>query len=198
MENALFDFHHKTPKLFWASFSLNLAGQCLAILEVCIVLWLLGAHIGFFGALIIEALTKLVNAIGNFNPGNVGTYEGGNMLIGKIFSLTQRHRNGVGTCKTVASVLLDRRWRRLSGFPDRAGEKVEFGRSVEAGNHDGKYATPSDVSHALPSSSGATRLPLFLAGASTLSSGSGRDFAHCVPDDPCRAKATSRTHHRGR
>ena len=88
MEDALFDFYHKTPTLFWASFCLNLASHFLAILEVCLVLWLLGINIGFFGGLIIEALTKLVNAIGNFNPGNLGTYEGGNMLIGKIFSLT--------------------------------------------------------------------------------------------------------------
>ena len=87
-EEALFDFHHKTPRAFWTSFSLNLGGQCLAILEVCLVLWLLGAHIGFLGALIIEGLTKLLNTIGNFNPGNIGTYEGGNMLIGKIFSLS--------------------------------------------------------------------------------------------------------------
>ena len=88
VENALFDFHHNTPKLFWGSFFLNLAGHCLAVLEVCLVLWLLGAQIGFVGALSIEGLTKLVNAAGNFNPGNIGTYETGNMLIGKIFSLS--------------------------------------------------------------------------------------------------------------
>lgn len=87
-EDALFDFHHETPRAFWSSFSLNLAGQCLAVLEVCVVLWLLGARIGFYGALIIEGLTKLLNTIGNFNPGNIGTYEGGNILIGKIFNLT--------------------------------------------------------------------------------------------------------------
>ena len=88
MESALFDFHHNTPVLFWGSLLLNLAGHCLAILEVCLVLWLLGAPIGFVGAMIIESLTKLVNAIGSFNPGNIGTYETGNMLIGKIFSLS--------------------------------------------------------------------------------------------------------------
>ena len=88
MESALFDFHHNTPRLFWGSLLLNLAGHCLAILEVCVVLWLLGAHIGFVAAMIIESLTKLVNAIGSFNPGNIGTYETGNMLIGKIFSLS--------------------------------------------------------------------------------------------------------------
>jgi len=35
-----------------------------------------------------RSVEKLVNAIGNFNPGNLGTYEGGNVLIGRIFGLT--------------------------------------------------------------------------------------------------------------
>jgi phosphatidylglycerophosphate synthase len=88
VENALFDFHHNTPKAFWMSFSLNLACQCLAVAEVCLVLWLIGANLSFFGALVIEALTKLVNVVGNCNPGNIGTYEGGNMLIGKMLGLS--------------------------------------------------------------------------------------------------------------
>ena len=88
LENALFDFHHVTPGLFWCSFALNLAAHCLAILEVCLVLWLLGTHIGVVGALVIEALTKLVNAVGSLNPGNIGTYETGNMLIVKIFAVS--------------------------------------------------------------------------------------------------------------
>src|SRR5258708_4220198 len=88
VENVLFDFHHKTPGAFWASFSLNLAAQCLAVSEVCLILWLMGVKMGFFSALAIEALTKLVNVLGNFNPGNIGTYEAGTMLIGKMFGLS--------------------------------------------------------------------------------------------------------------
>ena len=88
VENALFDFHHKTPRAFWKSFSLNLAAQCMAVSEVCLILWLMGIKMGFFSALVIEALTKLVNVLGNFNPGNIGTYEGGTMLIGKMFGLS--------------------------------------------------------------------------------------------------------------
>src|SRR4029077_9700178 len=88
VENALFDFDHKTPGAFWASFSLNLAAQCLAVSEVCLILWLMDVKMGFFSALVIEALTKLVNVLGNFNPGNIGTYEGGTMLIGKMFGLS--------------------------------------------------------------------------------------------------------------
>ncbi len=103
VENALFDFHHKTPGAFWASFSLNLAAQCMAVSEVCLILWLMGAKMGFFSALVIEALTKLVNVLGNFNPGNIGTYEGGTMLIGKMFGLSNATGLALGMSRRLRS-----------------------------------------------------------------------------------------------
>jgi phosphatidylglycerophosphate synthase len=103
VESALFDFHHKTPRAFWASFSLNLAAQCLAVSEVCLILWLMGVKIGFFSALVIEALTKLVNVLGNFNPGNIGTYEGGTMLIGKMFGLSSATGLALGLSRRLRS-----------------------------------------------------------------------------------------------
>jgi Lysylphosphatidylglycerol synthase TM region len=136
MEDALFDFHHKTPLLFWGSFALNLVGQCLAILEVCVVLWLLGVHIGFIGALIVEGLTKFLNAIGNFNPGNVGTYEGGNILIGKIFSLSsatglalaRRLRALFWTAAGCICLVMLTRSKKLEGL----GNVVKYTKSTEA------------------------------------------------------------------
>jgi phosphatidylglycerophosphate synthase len=104
VENALFDFHHKTPGSFWASFSLNLASQCLAVSEVCLVLWLMGVKMGFFSALVIEALTKLLNVMGNFNPGNIGTYEGGTMLIGKMFGLSGATGLALGLSRRLRSL----------------------------------------------------------------------------------------------
>ena len=88
VENNLLDFYHRTPGAFWASFVLNLACHAAAVFEVYLILWLMGAKVSFLGALAIEALTKLVNIAGTFNPGNVGTYEGGNMLIVKMFRLS--------------------------------------------------------------------------------------------------------------
>jgi phosphatidylglycerophosphate synthase len=87
VENSLLDFYHRTPGVFWASFLLNLACHAAAVLEVYLILWLIGAKLSLFGALAIESLTKLVNIAGTFNPGNVGTYEGGNMLIVSMFGL---------------------------------------------------------------------------------------------------------------
>jgi len=87
VENRLFDFHRRTPFAFWASLVLNLVGHGLAVLEVYVILLLLGVKIGLLGALVFEALTKLVNIAGSFNPGNLGTYEGGNILIAKMFAM---------------------------------------------------------------------------------------------------------------
>jgi len=88
VENKLHDFYHRTPRAFWGSFALNLACHAAALLEVYLILWLMGFKVSFFAALAIEALTKLVNIAGTFNPGNIGTYEGGNMLIVKMFGLS--------------------------------------------------------------------------------------------------------------
>jgi len=104
VENTLLDFHHKTPRAFWMSFSLNIAAQCLAVGEVCLVLWLLGVKIGFSGALVIESLTKLLNLVGNCNPGNIGTYEGGNMLIGKMFGLSSVTGLALGLSRRLRSL----------------------------------------------------------------------------------------------
>jgi phosphatidylglycerophosphate synthase/uncharacterized membrane protein YbhN (UPF0104 family) len=88
VEKNVYGFHRRAPKTFWASLSLNFLCQGMAVFEVYLILWLMGVRIGFLGALIFEALTKLVNALGAINPGNVGTYEGGNLLIAKLLGLS--------------------------------------------------------------------------------------------------------------
>ncbi len=150
MESALFDFHHNTPRLFWGSLLLNLAGHCLAILEVCVVLWLLGAHIGFVAAMIIESLTKLVNAIGSFNPGNIGTYETGNMLIGKIFSLS----NAAGLALAMARRLRALFWTAVGCICllllTRSNKLLDLG-EIEKEKTTAGPGSPANVSNALPS-----------------------------------------------
>ncbi len=88
VESRLFQFHRDMPRAFWASVALNLAWHGLMVSEVYLILHLMGVKISPLGALIFEALTKLVNVVGFFNPGNVGTYEGGNVLIARMFRLS--------------------------------------------------------------------------------------------------------------
>ena len=87
VESRIFDFHRRTPFAFWGSLVLNLVGHGLAVLELYVILLFLGVKIGLVGALVFEALTKLVNIAGSFNPGNLGTYEAGNILIARMFAL---------------------------------------------------------------------------------------------------------------
>ncbi len=87
-EDNLLSFRDEAPAAFWATLIFNLLWHLLAILEVYIILRFMGARIALGGAFIVEALTKVINLVGAFNPGNFGTYEGGNMLIAKIFGVT--------------------------------------------------------------------------------------------------------------
>lgn len=81
VQAIIHDFYHGARSRFWASFWLNAAGHGCGVMEVWLALHLLGVEIGLATAFLIEALTKLVNISGALIPGNLGAYEGGNMLI---------------------------------------------------------------------------------------------------------------------
>lgn len=87
-ESNLLSFHREAPAAFRASFFLNFLAHGLAIAEIYVVLSFLTPKATPLGALVLEGMTKLINTVGALNPGNVGTYEGGNVLIGRLFGLT--------------------------------------------------------------------------------------------------------------
>ncbi len=64
--------------------ALYLTSQMLAITEVYLLLRFMGIGIVPVKAFVIEAFTKLVNVVGALNPGNIGTYEGGNLLVARL------------------------------------------------------------------------------------------------------------------
>lgn len=87
-ENTLLNFFRQAPARFVAAFLLSCLWQALAILEVYIVLRFMGTRITVLGAFVVEGLTKLINLVGALSPGNIGTYEGGNMLISDLFGVS--------------------------------------------------------------------------------------------------------------
>jgi uncharacterized protein (TIRG00374 family) len=100
-ERQFLQFHRQAPGAFWISLLFNLGSHLLAVTEVYLILHLLGTHASFVGALILESLTKLINVIGAVNPGNLGTYEGGNMVIGKLVGLSGAQGLTLGLCRRV-------------------------------------------------------------------------------------------------
>jgi hypothetical protein len=103
-ENKLIQFCHEAPARFWGSVSLNLACHGLAILEVYLLLHFMGVRVSLADAFVVEALTKLINAVGAIIPGNVGTYEGGNMILAKLIGIGSATGLSLSLCRRVRSL----------------------------------------------------------------------------------------------
>lgn len=100
-ENNLFDFYHKTPGIFLGSLVLNIATHVMATLEVYVLLYFMGARKSLLVALVVEALTKLINVVGALNPGNVGTFEGGNMIVARLIHIPGGAGLTIALCRRV-------------------------------------------------------------------------------------------------
>lgn len=111
-EEHFLSFYHDRPASFWASLVLNLACHCLAVLEVYLLLRLMNARISIVGAFVIEALTKLINVIGALNPGNVGTYEGGNVVLARLFGITGAVGLTLALCRRARTLF----WAAIGAF----------------------------------------------------------------------------------
>jgi hypothetical protein len=103
-EDNLLSFRHEAPAAFWATLIFNLLWHMLAVLEVYIILRFMGAKVAIGGAFIVEALTKVIDLVGALNPGNFGTYEGGNMLIAKIFGVTGTAGLTLALCRRARTI----------------------------------------------------------------------------------------------
>ena len=103
-EHDLLTFRREAPTAFWASLILNLVWHALAILEVYLILRFMRAGTAFVGAFALEGLTKVINLVGALNPGNLGTYEGGNMLIANMFGVTASAGLTLALCRRARSV----------------------------------------------------------------------------------------------
>ena len=103
-EDNLLSFRHEAPAAFWATLTFNLLWHMLAVLEVYIILRFMGAGFSVGGAFIVESLTKVINLVGAFNPGNFGTYEGGSMLIAKMFGVTSTTGLTLALCRRARTI----------------------------------------------------------------------------------------------
>jgi hypothetical protein len=100
-EHNLLDFPHEAPAAFWASLALDFLWHALAVLEVYIILQFMGARIPTVGAFALEGLTKVINLVGALSPGNLGSYEAGNMLIAKMLGVTGTAGLTLALCRRV-------------------------------------------------------------------------------------------------
>jgi hypothetical protein len=130
-EDNLLNFRDQAPAAFWATLTFNLVWHMLAILEVYIILRFMGAKVAMSGAFIVEALTKVLNLVGALNPGNVGTYEAGNMLIAKIFGVTGTAGLTLALCRRARTVF----WAGVGAMCMIVMKRAEAPRTIAANIH---------------------------------------------------------------
>ena len=103
-ENNLLTFRSKAPAAFWASLIFSFLWHALAVLEVYLILLFMRAKIALAGAFAMEGLTKVINLVGALNPGNLGTYEGGNMLMASMFGVTATAGLTLALCRRARTI----------------------------------------------------------------------------------------------
>jgi Lysylphosphatidylglycerol synthase TM region len=103
-EHNLLSFYREEPVAFCASLMLNLLWHAMAVLEVYLILRFMGAGVGLVRAIALEGLTKVINLVGALSPGNLGTYEGGNMLIANMFGVTGTAGLTLALCRRARSI----------------------------------------------------------------------------------------------
>jgi phosphatidylglycerophosphate synthase len=142
-EECLLTFHREAPRAFWASLALNFAVHGLAILEVYIILKFMGASVGLIAALALEGLTKVINVVGSLNPGNIGTYEGGSILITKLFGITATSGLTLALCRRARAIfwaaigalclMVMKRASQQNQVDPESNPNVQSGRGEESG-----------------------------------------------------------------
>jgi Lysylphosphatidylglycerol synthase TM region len=127
-EGNLLSFRDEAPAAFWATLIFNLLWHMLAVLEVYIILRFMGAGFSVGGAFIVESLTKVINLVGALNPGNFGTYEGGSMLIAKMFGVTSTTGLTLALCRRARTVF----WAGVGAMCVIVMKKAEAPRTIAA------------------------------------------------------------------
>ena len=160
-EEQLLRFHTRAPQAFWMSVVLNFVAHGLAIAEVYLILLLMGSKVSIVGALMLESLTKLINAIGGLIPGTVGAYEGGNMAIVKLVRLSAGEGLTLGLCRRFRAIA----WAIVGGicllYFSRSKRTIQKRESL--GNERGSQVLVENVEESDESASSTVQVAIVLA-----------------------------------
>ena len=131
-EHNLLMFYREEPLAFYSSLMLNLLWHAMAVLEVYLILRFMGADVGLVSAIALEGLTKVINLVGGLIPGNLGTYEGGNMLIANLFGVTGTAGLTLALCRRARSIF----WAAVGATCMTVMKRGESTKTVEVKGND--------------------------------------------------------------
>lgn len=105
LDRAIAARYRRWP-VFVACWLWRLAGWLLAVFEVWLVFWAIGAPISLVDAFILEGLSQAIKAAGFAIPGALGVQEGGHLLVGSLLGLPGHHTVGLSLVKRARDILM--------------------------------------------------------------------------------------------
>ena len=104
-EENLLSFRSQAPRPFWTAIFFYIGSQVVAVSEVYLLLRFMGVRIASVGALVIEGFTKLISIVGAVNPGNIGTYEGGNLVLAHLLGFSAGTGLTLALCRRARALI---------------------------------------------------------------------------------------------
>jgi hypothetical protein len=80
-------FYEQRRAAFFLIFAVNVAAHAINVIEVYIILALMGLPASLLSGFVIEAVTKVINAVFFFVPTRAGVYESGNAMVLKALGM---------------------------------------------------------------------------------------------------------------
>jgi len=105
LDNHLMNFYKNEPGRFCFSLIVSVLGWATGAFEIYLFLKFLGMPVSIVMAMVIEALSLVINTCFLFMPGKIGTQEAGKVFIFKIFGMLAETGLTVGLLRRVREII---------------------------------------------------------------------------------------------
>ena len=105
LDNHLIKFYKNEPGRFYFSLTVSVVGWATGAFEIYLFLKFLGMPVSIVMAMVIEALSLVINTCFLFMPGKIGTQEAGKVFIFKIFGMLAETGLTVGLLRRIREII---------------------------------------------------------------------------------------------
>lgn len=105
LDNQLINFYRNESSRFYFSLIASVVGWAIGALEIYLFLMFLGMPVSLTTALIIEALSLVINTCFLFMPAGVGTQEAGKVFIFKVLGMLGQTGLAVGVFRRIRDII---------------------------------------------------------------------------------------------
>lgn len=106
LDENLKDYYTKNPRSLILASCWHIIGRILGVLEIWLIMYLLGAPIGFIGAFFIASITNVVNGMFGFIPGQWGVSEEAQVLLVELLGFAKAIGLSLGIIRRIRRLFI--------------------------------------------------------------------------------------------